>query len=169
MGSSETRAAAAPWLTGVSSMEPKDQERSLQSGLSLLELLVAVSVAVVLAGIAAPLIPAQYRQYQLSAAAQQVAGDLTRARMKAIGESAAHRLSLGSTSYYMESASGTGYQTEGGTVSLPKGTSLQSAPSNIEFNPIGLLLAASTVNVVVTNGERSKTVTVSELGRVTIQ
>jgi len=138
-------------------------------GLTLIELLVSLSLSVVLAGIAAPLIPAHYRQFQLSSAARLLATDVMRVRMKAIGENTQHRLIFTSQSYQVQAGSGTGFINDGVAVSLPRGTYFQAAPGALTFSPLGLLLPPATLSVTVGNGVSTKIVSVSEIGRVTVQ
>jgi prepilin-type N-terminal cleavage/methylation domain-containing protein len=139
-------------------------------GVTLIELLVGLSLSVVLASIAAPFMPAYYRQFQLSSAATQLATDVMRVRMQAVGKNTQQRITFTSQSYQVQVASGTNFINDGAAVSLPNGTYFQAAPvGGLTFSPLGLPLPPAALSVAVGNGVSTKTVSVSEIGRVTVQ
>lgn len=143
------------------------------SGFTVLELMVAVGIAMVVLGIAVPSLLTWLPTLRLSSAARQVATDLQVARMKAISQNTKFRLSFvgsipGATSYNVEKDNGTGtFVTESGPFSLPDGITVSSASTASKFQPRGTVDAASTITLRNVNSE-VKTVQVAVVGRVTL-
>lgn len=142
------------------------------SGFTVLELMVAVGIAMVVLGIAVPSLLTWLPTLRLSSAARQVATDLQVARMKAISQNRKFRLNFNTTTtYYLESdlnndgtiASG---ENDSGPFSLPEGitTTVGTTP---EFYPRGTASAAATKTLQNSNSE-TKSVQVAVVGRVTL-
>jgi prepilin-type N-terminal cleavage/methylation domain-containing protein len=137
-----------------------------QAGFSMMELLVAVSLTAIVSGIAILHLPKFYAQYQLSTARRQLATDLVRVRMKAIGESVPYRVVFGSSAYQVQVNNTGTYVNDGGVVRLPSGTRFTSLPSPVSFTAIGTLPNGATI--YVTNGSVSRSVRINELGKVVV-
>ncbi len=60
--------------------------RRSPSGFSIIELLVVTGIIIVLSAVSVPQIARYFKNYQINGAAQQVAGEITAARSKAIGK-----------------------------------------------------------------------------------
>jgi prepilin-type N-terminal cleavage/methylation domain-containing protein len=154
-------------LNAVVESRPARACGNTQRGFSLAELLIAISLTAVIAGMAMLHMPEFYQRFELSDAARQVASDLMRVRVKAIGESQPYKIVFASTGYQVMVSGVSGYTNDGPSVSLPNGTTFGSVPTTLNFNPVGTLPNAA--SVTVSTGSRSKTVSINELGRVTIQ
>lgn len=136
-------------------------------GYSLIELLVALSLFVVLSGMAAARLPAFFQLHQVARASQQVATDLVRVRMAAIGRSAQHRMIFSAGGYQVQVNNGGNFANDGVAVMLPSGVAFVTVPSALTFSPVGLLSSGATLVVGVNGG--NKTIQVNELGRVVVQ
>ena len=142
------------------------------SGFTVLELMVAIGIAMVVLGIAIPSFTAWLPTLRLSSAARQVATDLQVARMKAISQNVKYRLNfVTATSYTFEKdADNNGVfdsPAESGPFSLPEGITVGATGGTSEFQPRGTASAASTITLRNGNNE-TKTVQVAIVGRVTL-
>jgi len=84
--------------------DPWPTRQRLESGFSLVELVVVVGIIFVIAAVAIPNIGQYIRNYRLRGAAQEVASSIQEARTKAIMRNAQHGVSLvvvGTTTYRM--------------------------------------------------------------------
>ena len=84
--------------------DPWPTRKRLESGFSLVELVVVVGIIFVIAAVAIPNIGQYIRNYRLRGAAQEVASSIQEARTKAIMRNAQHGVSLvvvGTTTYRM--------------------------------------------------------------------
>ena len=143
-----------------------------KSGFTVLELIVAVGIAMVVMGIAVPSFMTWLPTLRLSSGARQVATDLQVARMKAISQNRKFRLNFDTTTtYYLQSdlnndgtiASG---ENDSGPFSLPEGIST-TVGTTPEFQPRGTASGAGTITLQNVNSE-TKNVQVAVVGRVTI-
>ena len=93
------------------------------AGFSLAELLTAMGLSAVLLAIAAPRLPTYYAQLEVAGSAKQIAVELHRARMKAVGENAFYRLTFSNDGTYIRQASqdGATFTNDGPTGVLPTG------------------------------------------------
>jgi len=147
-----------------------------KSGFTVLELIVAIGIAMVVMGIAVPSFMTWLPTLRLSSGARQVATDLQVARMKAISQNVKFRITFGtlpSTSYQLErdtNSNGT-YELPGelesGPFSLPEGITVTTVSATPEFQPRGTATAASTITVQNANCE-TKNVQVAVVGRVMV-
>lgn len=143
------------------------------SGFTILELMVAIGIAMVVLGIAVPSLMAWMPTLRLSSAARQVATDLQVARMKAISQNIKFRVNFvgsipGATSYNVEKDNGLGtFITESGPFALPDGITVSALNATSEFQPRGTVNASSTITLQNVNSE-TKSVQVAAVGRVII-
>jgi prepilin-type N-terminal cleavage/methylation domain-containing protein len=144
-----------------------------QSGFSLAEILTAVVLVALLAGIAAPNLSALAVRNRLDGATQELAFDLSRARMKAVGENVFCRVRMGNTDsgavYWLETSDdGVSYDLASALKRLPDGVRFSAMPTEIpRFNRLGLTPATSSISLI--NGyDQSRLITVNTIGKVTI-
>ncbi len=139
-------------------------------GISFMDVLAAMALVAVLSAIAVPGFKDLGDQYRLASATNQVAYEIGRARMQAIGQHASMRLRPVDGSSYVRERS-----TDGGTTwtqveppyPLPYGVRISTGTSGgPSFNRNGIAGAATTISV--SNSRGTKTVSVNLLGRVTI-
>lgn len=150
-----------------------------RAGISLVELLVGVALTGILTAIAMPHISGFRASYDLTRAAQQMAFEVARGRMLAIGENNYVRVRIGAgtgsgyilaTDFTLERStdSGATYQAIGRTTSLPRSISMWAYPPSVTINRQGL--SSSSLNLYLFNSQYQwKIVSVSSLGKVTIQ
>ncbi len=137
-------------------------------GFSLLEMLAVLGFAAVIGLIAAPQFAGLVGEYRLTSAANQVAFELSRARMQAIGQNSYVRLRfLDGNTYVRESSTdGVHYTTDDSPVNLPNGVKALSDGGVTSFNKSGMALVVAPIRLSV--GRESKTVRTNSLGRVTV-
>ena len=141
----------------------------LDPGFTIIELIVVLALAAIVMAIALPGLISWLPTYRLSAGARQVASDLQLARMKAISQNTKFRLNFGSppsTSYTFEKDDG-GFATESGPFSLPDGIKVIAVTAS-EFQSRGTVNTAGSITLENNNGDPTKTVTISIVGRVSI-
>src|SRR5262245_3253281 len=143
-------------------------------GLTLLELLIALSLCAVLTGTAVLGLHRMLATWRLSAAARQVLMDLKLARARAILGSAAHRVRfpVPGTSYQhqRQRPSGT-YESIGPPTELPPDVAIvgcSGAGSGISFRPRGHAGAFGTVTLRNRDGAE-RAVVVDIVGRLRVQ
>jgi prepilin-type N-terminal cleavage/methylation domain-containing protein len=146
---------------------------SVAGGFSLLELVVVLSLASILAGIGVLSHQAIRPVLDLSAAARQVVMDLKVVRMRAAAENVNHRIvfTAGTGSYQPQRKSGGGYSNTVGPVLLPRGIIVVACSANgsaIGFRPRGN--AATFGTVTLSNGKGDvRSVIVNIVGQVRVQ
>ncbi|MBI4517686.1 MAG: hypothetical protein HY699_17915 [Deltaproteobacteria bacterium] len=133
-----------------------------------MEALVAISLAGVISAIALPSASAYMSQYRIVGASSELAFEISRARMQAVGQNVFTRVRfLNTTSYARERSTdgGATYAQDGAAITLPPGISAGAATTT-SFNKNGV--ATAVVATALTNGKITKTVRTGLLGRVTI-
>jgi Tfp pilus assembly protein FimT len=131
-------------------------------------MVVALSIAGVVASMAVPSSGALLDRYRFSSALSQFKMDVTRARMQAIGQNRFVRIKSKSSGYVREvSTDGVSYTQVGATEELPKGVAIQfGSYGGPAFNRQGI---ASTATVmVISNSQGWKVVVVNVLGRLEV-
>jgi prepilin-type N-terminal cleavage/methylation domain-containing protein len=142
------------------------------SGLSLLELIIVLSLASILAGIGVLEHQALRPRLNLGLAARQVVMDLKMARMHAVTDHVNYRVlfSDGSRTYQAQQKSGTGYKDDGLPVSLPEGivvTDCTARDHSISFVPRGNAGSFGTITIRNTKGDECH-VSVNIAGQVRV-
>jgi Tfp pilus assembly protein FimT len=143
------------------------------SGLSLLELVVAVGLTSVLAGVAVLSHQALRPGLNLTAATRQVVMGLLATRMRAVARNTDLRIvfSSGSTSYRLQARNGNTYDDEGAPVALAAGISIldcTAGTSAISFRPRGNAGTFGTVTLQNSRGD-IRSVVVDIAGQVRVQ
>ncbi len=150
------------------------------AGLTLIELMISVSVASILVGIAVPLAKNALAAYDLSAAVAAVSGAIQSTRYQAIAAGCQYTISFypSSTNYQVsgESLSGTPpscspmFSDVGGPIPWSdSGNITMSDATTLQFSPNGSVTATTGSLVFsITNGAQTETVTVSGVGNVTL-
>ena len=142
-------------------------------GFSILELVVALGLASILAGIAVLSHNALRPRLNLGMATRQVVMDLQVTRMRAVAHNTNHRILFagGGTSYRLHRQTGTTYDDEGPPVALPLGITVldcTSRDSTISFRPRGNASIFGTVTLGNTAGD-VRLVVVDIAGQVRVQ
>lgn len=133
-------------------------------GFSLLELLVVLGLTMVVALIAAPATSELRNHYRLRATADQITGEISKARMHAVGQGVFTRVRFTDGGYVVESSEdGSTYTTTAPPFALPAGMSIEA--SNPTFGRTGL--ASSPVHIFLEQNNSRTTLFVNVLGRVT--
>ena len=133
------------------------------SGFTVLELMVAVGIAMVVLGIAVPSLLTWLPTLRLSSAARQVATDLQVARMKAISQNTANTVTFIQAAGTYTFTLGTDSRDVG---QLYPGITISSVSANPVFTPRGS--ASTTGTITLSNGTATKSIVVSTVGRVTL-
>jgi prepilin-type N-terminal cleavage/methylation domain-containing protein len=144
----------------------------MPSGLTLLELLVALGIGAVLASTAVLEYQAVRAKLAVATAAQQVAADLRAARVRAVAASAPHRLTFtaGAIAYVLQRRTG-GQYVEAARRQLPGGVQVVDCSARdgaISFTARGTASSFGTLIIANDRGER-RGVVVDIAGRVRVQ
>ena len=147
---------------------------STQRGLSLLEVLVALSVALLVAGAAIAQYGTMLSGWRLNAAARQVVMDLKLTRARAMTTETDHRLLFTEqTSGYQrqqKQPSGT-YANDGPAIALPDGITVigcTAVASSVTFRPRGHASTFGTITLTNADGGQRQIV-VDIVGRMRVQ
>ncbi|MFQ5918122.1 MAG: GspH/FimT family pseudopilin [Candidatus Binatia bacterium] len=135
---------------------------------TIIELIVVLTVAIIVMGIALPSLLSWLPTYRLSAGARQVASDLQLARMKAISQNAKFRLNFISTTQYQFEKD---LVADGGPISLPDGITATTLGATSEFQARGTAntgVGNSTITLTNDGGTTMKSIQISVVGRVAI-
>ena len=143
-------------------------------GFTLLELLLVVALAAVVAGIALPNLLSVNRAYRLSSASSAVVSKVHQARANALKRNrSAWVLVDGAAGTVKIQTTNTGGATEdiGGTEYMPQGISFATgaAQATLTFDSMGRPLnPPQTIQLRITGSGMSRTITVASTGRITV-
>ena len=139
-----------------------------QRGSTIAEIITALSMTGIIAMTASPAISTLRDQYELASATNQVAFEITRARMQAIGQGAFVRIRIVDGDLVRErSTNGVSYVQDGAAIKLPgKVTATAGTSGAPGFNRNGL--APTRTAITISNGCTQKTVQTNMVGRVTV-
>jgi type IV fimbrial biogenesis protein FimT len=138
-----------------------------QNGFTLIEMLITVAVMLVATAIAVPSAVRLLAVYQLNSAANDVAFEISRAKMQAVAQNKFVRLTVkdSATLCRQTASSSSGSWTDvTGFVRLPRNTSASGTGPTFGRNG----LATSSGVIEVRNGAGAKVVAYNILGRVTV-
>ena len=139
-----------------------------QGGFSLVEVSVGVGLLAIVSGIATPVASQYLERYRFIGATNQLAFEISRARMQAVGQNVFMRIRLDGPYYLRErSLDGVRFVPDGMVTALPKGIEAYvgqtGAPS---FNRNGVAVVATEITL---HGDHiQKTIRTNILGRVTV-
>jgi prepilin-type N-terminal cleavage/methylation domain-containing protein len=141
-----------------------------QRGYTLIEVLVACSLASAVVLAAAPSLPAMRSSFSLQNAAFQVANDLRLARARAVATNGRARIVFTTDGYQIrrESPVGSGtYVDDGAPQSMPAGVTIESDPVDPTFDSRGLMTQPYTITL--TNSQSTtKTIDLTIIGRINV-
>jgi prepilin-type N-terminal cleavage/methylation domain-containing protein len=150
------------------------------AGMTLIELMIVLAVASILAGIGLPLIQSAVKAYDLTAAVQDVAGSIQSTRYQAIATGCPYSIAFdpATASYQVSSepltgtppACAAGFSNLGSAIPWStSGDITVSAATTLQFSPNGTVAAtAGAMTFALTNGSGTETITVSGVGNVTV-
>jgi prepilin-type N-terminal cleavage/methylation domain-containing protein len=152
----------------------RDAAGLASKGFTLLEMLLVVTVIGVLAGISVPIFQSTSSSYQMSSAVLSVTGAIQATRYQAIMHGYPYALAIdpSSQTYQIQNElPGTSTFTGVGSPipwSVNKGIVLSTA-TTLQFSPGGTVtIASGSMTLSLSNATTTETITVSEVGNVTV-
>jgi len=144
-----------------------------QKGMTLLELLAALTLIAIVTGAATLRYPEIVADWRLDAGARQVVLDLRETRLQAIAEGVSHRLqfSLDADTYVHQRREKRGYEDDGPPLRLPPGVTVAACTARYDsfsFQPRGHAGTFGTLTLVNRKG-RERRVVVDMVGRMRIE
>lgn len=143
----------------------------MRNGITLLELLMVIILAGMLAAIALPGIAGLHDRLAVDAAAQGVAGAHTRARTAAEAEHRTMILTLTADSLLLRAVESPGDTIERwrGDGPADRDVSVAGMPRSVAFAPSGVTMGFANATYTLVRGSARKQVIVSRYGRVRVQ
>jgi Tfp pilus assembly protein FimT len=139
-----------------------------QRGFSLAELLIVLQFSAILGVIAVPKVNAFFAEYQLVSAADELAFDIARARMQAVGQNQyVHIKRVSQTQYTRETSTDASNWTNSVNTTLPRGATFVTSSAEVRFDKRGLATVNNSITVK-NNNNQQKTIATNPIGRVTI-
>lgn len=144
-----------------------------QRGFSMIEICIALTVSLVMMGIAIPMMQQTTYRYRLSGAVSAVTTAIQSTRYQALMKGYRYRMAVtpSSKSYQLSSMipPATSYSNVGAAVPITSNAVTISAPTTLEFKPNGQVLATTgALNFTMSYQGVTKTITVSTYGNVTV-
>jgi Tfp pilus assembly protein FimT len=142
--------------------------RHSAAGYSLVSLVLGLQLIAVVGLIAVPKMGYYLAQYRLMGTSNQLAFDIARARMQAVGQHQYVRiLMLDSTHYARETSTNGSDWPNQVTTTLPNGITVAPTNAEVRFDKSGFAKVNTTITV--TNSvQKTKTITTGVIGRVTV-
>ena len=140
-----------------------------QRGFTLIEMLVAIGLMLVVSAIATPVASTIFNRYEFTSAVEQLAFEISRARMQAVGQNGNVRIRMTTGGYVRETDlnNTNNWSQEGAAVTLPDGITMSAGTTGTpQFNRNGI--ATATTSITLTRSGQQKLVRTSVVGRVTI-
>jgi prepilin-type N-terminal cleavage/methylation domain-containing protein len=145
------------------SMAPLTRNMAKQAGLTVIELMAAIGIIGILVAVATPSLLSTLPGLRLNDAARQVATDLQMARMRAIAQNSSNTITFNtSTGTYTFTLGNESIDID----QLYPGITFSSVPANPVFTSRGT--ASTTATITLSNGNATKQVEVTSVGRVRI-
>jgi Tfp pilus assembly protein FimT len=144
-------------------------EIARQRGFSLVDVIVAMALAMAMGFVLVPKVSGLYAEYQLMSATNQLGFEIIRGHLQAVGQNRYVRIRMVSATEYMreKSTDGTTWSIEGPLLTLPRGITTTTATAMVRFDRRGY--ATLNNSVVLNNGiGQARTILTSPIGRVTI-
>lgn len=137
-------------------------------GFSLVPVIIALQIATVVALVGAPQVGNYVARFRLNGTANQLAFDIARARMQAVGRNRIVRIRMINSTQYTRSVStdGTTWTTLE-TTTLPRGVTTTTAGAEVRFDRRGFATVTTPISLLGAT-RTTKTVTTSPIGRVTL-
>jgi Tfp pilus assembly protein FimT len=153
-----------------------------QNGHTLVELLVVVAIMITVAAMAAPLLTASMRDYQLRSAVTSISGAIQATRYRAVSMGYPFQIVLTKTAgtYQVQSQvpPAATYSNVGGAIPLSGSSvaSVLSADTTLQFHPSGKVLGTvgtvdattGTTTFTLTLKGKTETITVSRYGNINV-
>lgn len=150
------------------------KRRNSQNGFTLLEMAFVMLIIGVMTMIAVPQTKAALKGYHLGAAVQAVSGAIQGARYSAISHGATYNVAFGQTTFNYQVgtkvAPATTFSNVGNPIPWSTSNDVTLSPSTtLEFSPGGTVKATTgTLNLTLTDGTKVETITVSEVGNISV-
>ena len=135
-------------------------------GYTIVELLVGVGILSMATAIAVPALTELRTMYQVRATADSIAGEISKARMRSVGQGVISRVRILDSTYVVEtSEDGTTFQAVEGPFTVPEGLSLAITGQSPRFGRTGI--APNPVTISIGQNQMQRTLHMNVLGRVT--
>ena len=140
------------------------------AGFTLIETLIVVALAAVMAAISVPQVVAGMERYYINSAGQQVVSTIRAARLQAVTRNEILEVQFDlDTGEYQVFEDG-GVTAVGGVQRLPTDISFAAgSAAMVEINTNGRVTTAANITVTNGNAEEDRTITVTTSGRVQLQ
>jgi type II secretory pathway pseudopilin PulG len=133
-----------------------------------MEMLVAIGLMLVVSAIATPVASTIFNRYEFTSTVEQMAFEIARARMQAVGQNTPVRIRLTTGGYVREfdALNNNVWAQAEPPVMLPSGITATGSLGGPQFNRNGI--APQTTNIIVSGFGQQRTIRTTVVGRVTI-